>query len=486
MIHVHSTQPFLDELETDELMSDFATMHNQRYGQSGGLSSDTTSLGQPENPFRVGQSGIATERPTRSSRQFTPTIPATLSQAMAYLILALGEVCAWDNDLSEDGPAPLTRKWNFVGLSPSIFWDSKSPSAQPSVASKVVTTPMSLGDAMRSIEDVSERYQISNARAIPGITYYAGAVTIMKDHGWCASLQNAQLLLLLGLYKAQLFRVKESALCYSAAGEILQNLLNQFLPSGPDDWAAPDSNVSKEYRKHQNLLASKENQKVLLASWTCIQLESEIVKEVDVPASDIQNLAHRLPLPLQQTEKCHNSCTRLIRCHDWNSSERLYMSLCNAAQVFLRKQLGQALRVLDSNLTAQQLPFALSILRSHEKMLEDWKEGLPSNLRWRDSDLPPSDIGCARLRATYWTVRHSITEPFMYHALHSGFSTKVKSDGVVETELSEACRRYIVSIMQSIVAFDGIPRRLIVPNIHTVAHVYVSSRPSTIFKTNLT
>ena len=135
------------------------------------------------------------------------------------------------------------------------------------------------------------------------------------------------------------------------------------------------------------------------------------------------------------------------------------------------------------------------MLSEHERILGYWRDTLPTGLKWEDTDLPPADILDARLRAKYWEARYICNRPFLDYALHIMPHTKdgqsiesvaVDSQGnprdkaeihvfkaielMGEHEICEASKRCVDAAMHSTVAFDGVPYRLIVTNIHDTAH----------------
>ena len=144
----------------------------------------------------------------------------------------------------------------------------------------------------------------------------------------------------------------------------------------------------------------------------------------------------------------------------------------------------------------QPLSQVQEMLTGHEAILAGWRESLPVGLRWNDDDPPPSEILPARLRAKYWGARYVINRPFLDYALH--IMPHVKDDThtveaaakdahgnprdradihlfkaiqqMGDSEIWQAAKRCIDAAMHSTVAFDGMPDRLIVTNIHGTAH----------------
>jgi hypothetical protein len=164
--------------------------------------------------------------------------------------------------------------------------------------------------------------------------------------------------------------------------------------------------------------------------------------------------------------------------------------------MFLRKRLNQVHRQLyGPDCLNQPLAEVQAILHGHEAILHGWRAMLPHDLKWKDNDPPPEGILSARLRAKYWGARYVINRPFLDYALHimphvrDGSSVEEVALDVHrnprdkaeihlfkaielmgEGEVWEACKRCIEAAMQSTVALDGVPDRLIVTNIHGTAH----------------
>lgn len=159
--------------------------------------------------------------------------------------------------------------------------------------------------------------------------------------------------------------------------------------------------------------------------------------------------------------------------------------------------------------------------------LDLWRESLPHQMKWKDSDPPAKDINAARMRAKYYGARYIIHRPLLYHALHFGqdgtrighshqdtvnspsgtnmspsmtynshratamarmpsdlgsmpatsFSNGWTPPNVklrdLPRRLRTACTTCIDSAILSTEAFDGIEDRLVVTNIFGTAHAWV-------------
>jgi hypothetical protein len=252
--------------------------------------------------------------------------------------------------------------------------------------------------------------------------------------------------------------------------------------------------VRIQHKKGEMLIADMRQNLIVLASWTCLQLESDILAEIRLPSSGIQNIENLLVMPhnLAEAETYEGLETHADRkSESYNTVILFYTS-----QMFLRKRLNQVQRQLyGSDCLNQPLDEVGAILHGHEAVLDGWRVMLPPGLRWADDDPPPGDTLSARLRAKYWGARYVINRPFLDYALH--IMPHVKDGQSVEEaaldvhhnprnqaeihlfnaikQLGEgailsACERCIEAAMQSTVAFDGVPDRLVVTNIHGTAH----------------
>jgi hypothetical protein len=300
--------------------------------------------------------------------------------------------------------------------------------------------------------------------------------------------------LLAGLYKGQLARVKESMSWITKAGRVVLALLDRYKLYNNNYWTAY-GDVRRKHEKNQKLIKDMRENLIVLASWTCLQLESDILAELRLPSSGIQNIEDLLLMPHNLAEE---DSYEALASHEGGKGENHWgnVIMFYTAQMFLRKRLNQVQRELyGSDCRDRPLPEVQARLRGHEAILDGWRAMLPPDLKWNDSDPPPAGILSARLRAKYWGARYVISRPFLDYALHimehvrEGRSVEeVALDAhgnprdKAEVHLFEAiklmgegavwaaCRRCIEAAMQSTIALDGVPDRLVVTNIHGTAH----------------
>lgn len=331
---------------------------------------------------------------------------------------------------------------------------------------------------------------------IPGIAYYAKAAEILGDQGDGNDLIHAQMFLLAGLYKGQLARVKESMSWITMAGRAVRTLLDRYKLYN-DRYDVAYGDVRGRFEKGQGKITDLRQNLIVLASWTCLQLESDILAELPLPSSGMQNIEDVLLLPHNIAEEeqydAHEAFPTNGELRGENYSNVMIFYI---AQTFLRRRLNQVHRQLyGPDCLNQPLAEVQAILHGHEAILSEWRAMLPPDLKWADNDPLPTGILSARLRAKYWGARYIVNRPFLDYALHimpqvkNGRSVREAALDVHRNPRDEAeihlfkaiehmgeavvwaaCRRCLDAAMQSTVALDGVPDRLIVTNIHGTAH----------------
>jgi hypothetical protein len=436
--------------------------------------------------------------------------------AIVWLVLALGKICLYKDPLP--GPvqdsrlnanAVISHHINNQGIT-SQSPGSANANVKPSPISPQstpATQPTPSGpDSMARIESRSRRSSFDagqqtagprNLDMIPGLAYYAKAAEILGDQGDGNDLVHAQMFLLAGLYKGQLARVKESMSWISMAGRAVLNLLDRYKLYNDNYWTS-HGDIRKQHEAGRLRIKDKRHNLIVLASWTCLQLESDILAELRLPSSNIKSVENMLLMPHNMPENEQENYEGLEASNEQSEESQAYnrMLLYYSSQMFLRKRLNLVHQeMFGDQCLNQTLAQVREMLSGHERILGYWRETLPVGLKWEDTDEPPADILDARLRAKYWGARYICNRPFLDYALHimphakdgrSIESVAVDSQGnprdraeihlfkaielMGEHEIWEASKRCVDAAMHSTVAFDGVPDRLIVTNIHGTAH----------------
>jgi hypothetical protein len=135
-----------------------------------------------------------------------------LTNAIVYLVLALGKIC--------EAPDPLPGLVQEVASKPSFLHTmTASPHLKPAfsspkhVLSNVANSSAGVNRSQSwdsTLNQTSDKKQYQNTEKIPGLVYYREAASILGDFTDSNELAAAQARLLAGLYKGQLARVQES------------------------------------------------------------------------------------------------------------------------------------------------------------------------------------------------------------------------------------------------------------------------------------
>jgi len=288
--HMHVMHPFLDKARTRRLINKFIS----RYCPNTHLSHNTFSVGDGESdrPIKRQRSNGPTESQGIPgevvSKRFVDT-ERSPSNAVIYLVLALGKICAHKESLlvpvqdrvlnTNQGLAhQISGSPGIHGSSP-MSTNAKSSSGSPKLTPNDPHTPpgfpienprMEYRSPHSSFDESATLKQTTrNMDIIPGIAYYAKAAGILGDQGDGNDLVHAQMFLLAGLYKGQLARVSESMSWITMAGRVIQILLDRYKLYNDNYWTAY-GDVRRQHEKGQKLITDMRQNLIVLASWTCL------------------------------------------------------------------------------------------------------------------------------------------------------------------------------------------------------------------------
>ena len=508
MRHMYIMHPFLDKRRLRKMFDAFIRRYSTGRPKAFFAVSQTGSV-EPERPLKRKRSnGSATNASSDSEWRKEPT-ERSPGNAIVYLVLALGKICQHQEPLPAIAPdsrvkvnATISHQLSgarLYGSSPAPSYSIKPSPMSPKSTPTTQPTPPSEGPGIRhesrsrrsSMDGGTPTAQPRNLDVIPGIAYYAKAAEILGDQGDGNDLVHAQMFLLAGLYKGQLGRVKESMSWITRAGRAIITLVQRYKLFNDAYWTT-HGDIRKQHERGQMLIKDTRHALIVLAAWTSVQLESDILAEVQLPSSGIQSIENKLLMPNSPDyAQFHDGVEPYEKHESWDT---IMMSF--SSQLFLRRRLNQIHRQLyGPECLSQPLSEVKATLRGHEDTLNEWKNSLPGMLSWNDEDPLPSEILAARLRAKYWGTRYIINRPYLDYALHilphvkDGYTVEQAAvDGygkprdkadihlfkaiqqMEEGEVFQAAKRCIEAAMQSTVAFDGVPGRLVVTNIHGTAH----------------
>ncbi|KAI9758858.1 MAG: hypothetical protein M1840_003741 [Geoglossum simile] len=517
--NIHILHPFLDRERINSMASVL-------YAKTGSVSSSSNTTGvSPSSPFAVSNmhtppvkapkrkrsTGLGGPNAIPSYSTSRTPLERSINTAIVLLVLALGKIC--DHRTWVPGPVPENRKSSPGSMmSPPLKTDSPPTSVRHSPTSSASSTYSAVPSPYEGprVPNLSRRTSIDghatfekkpfesrnieprNVDVVPGLAYYALATEILGGLNGGNDLPHVQAGLLAGLYCGQIGRVLESWKWINSACIGCQVLLR------------------KNKLKNEQNAARKDL--MICAFWTCLELESDVLAELDLPPSGISRLELTMPLP---------NCTGTRMAHTAEYEEDLLMWMYYLAQITLRKLLNRVHSELyKENKDSKHAGWSTGSAAELGWQLGRWRNVLPPQLRWEDGEDPPSDINAARLRAKYYGARYLIHRPFVHHALHpivphgtypglpeeslsqiagrlsnQGSPTNLvalpansafepngrrKSGmampppetvaGVVDKSVIDACQKCICAAIQSTKAFHGVNGRPIVTNIFGTAH----------------
>ncbi|KAE8353071.1 C6 finger domain protein [Aspergillus coremiiformis] len=503
MKHMHQLHPFLDQSDLENKIDQFIRMYCPLKGPtppSGTPNNHANDLPRGAKRKRSCENlqGAGCEVQSPAEQGSGQRIEKSIYNAIILLVLALGSICE-----ANPVPGPVTdylvdfRKERIPGPSTrSMLSPTGSDSVPHSQGSGYATnnhtfTSPSLTGNRRNGVEAYPRSQDKNLDVIPGLAFYAYATQILGSLQGANGLPHVQAALLAGLYAGQLARPFQShGWIYQAARAC------QVLVRSRRYTQMPDGPVKDLYD---------------FAYWTCLQLESDILAELDLPASGISRSEGRIALPKGRfTLNLPNEI----------SAPSTMMMFFYSAQIHLRKVLNRVHTDLYKVEKQGQTHWSSHVQEILSMNLELWRNSLPSVMKWKDTDPPSEEINVARMRAKYYGARYIIHRPLLYHALHyygqidmralsdgppteattmtssksqqvspswshsqsatnmvrlasdmgpsSGFAGTAHRD--LPPKLRRACKVCIDSAILSTVAFDGIKGRPVVTNIFGTAH----------------
>lgn len=373
------------------------TPHSAGHGTQADANADRDAVPRGKRKRSLASMSDAASSSNAGHTTVWPALEHSIETALILLILALGKICEHKDPL----PPPLADKVPIGGaMTPSQSSSARSPSglhspihplAQSIDSSRYLTngnrrvvsgSPASSFDSSPTSAKADDAL---NVDVIPGLAYYGQAVGILGELHGGNELPHVQAFLLAGLYMGQLARVFESWSWIYSAGTAIQILLKQ-----------DDSVATEEYKDS-----------VRLAYWTCLQLESDVLAELDLLHSGISRLEDTTSIPKGLTL-------------DPDSPEDGTNMVYYLAQIHLRRLLNRAHTALYDSGRTKLRNAGWSMLNASDLAvsLDEWRSQLPEQLKWDDADPPAADINAARMRAKYYGARYIIHRPFLHHALH--------------------------------------------------------------------
>ncbi|KAJ6172378.1 hypothetical protein N7470_001445 [Penicillium chermesinum] len=433
MSKMHKLHPFLDQPSLWQIFTDYTRRHctgcpvpsngycreNSRgakrkrsygdlQGPRGAPPAPSLSPFQENDTIKVHES--------RHSN-LNPSDEMNIDNAIILLVFALGAICETPHPLP--GPAgpldyhdqyipgpsqPKKPKPNGIQAANGVLSPANSDSALPTSSSFYTQMQSTSHSFPARIEPTPPQKPISggatgtegsgrpkNYRVIPGLFFFGYATMILGTLQGVGTLKSVQARLLAGLYAGQLAHPFQSHAWISEASRCCQVLI------------AP---------KSFDAASEKMRDLITFAFWTCLQLESDLLAELDIPASGISRSEGRMGLPNGQYS---------LGFPDDNVHDPVLTMLYYSAQIHLRKVLNRVHTDLYKvEKAGAESRWSSNVQEALSMNLDLWRNSLPDIMNWKDGQEISDDINAARMRAKYFGARYIIHRPLLYHALHFG------------------------------------------------------------------
>ena len=436
--------------------------------------------------------------PLPSGSKITPE--KSPANAIVLLVMALGKICEWKDPL----PGPVPEHSGDTSLPSRTYTSSRAQTDSPpplslrqsptsSVPSATSMTASSTISGLRlanhsprsSTEEGSASTASRNIDVIPGLAYYAKATDILGNMHGSNELVNVQANLLAGLYAGQLARTFESWSWIHSACRACRYLVR-------------DPTLARERDLTRKDL-------IKFAFWTCSQLESDILAELDLPRSGLQDIELEYPKGFSELTDFEHIDDQGFNVPGAVQKMMSYYSF----QIHIRNSLNSMQKDLHPPENRERKTDFFNMRNIHDESLRNWRNVLPPWLQWKDEDEPSPNINDARLRAKYYGALYIIHRPFLRHVLDAEItaqgtdssqsdvlkgslnkpliyfaqshersrdamapSRSTSADSNIQAEILRSAKICVKAAMQSTVAFDNIlnRQRLIVTNIFGTAH----------------
>ena len=411
-----------------------------------------------------------------------PPIEHSVANAIVLLVMALGKICAYKDPLPG---AAVTSSVRTSTPHSTMYSDLPMPMSAPNSPFNNNNNPAGLNGVAPMTVSSPANPQGKNMDIIPGLAYFAKAADIIGELPGGMDVSHVQVNVLAGLYMGQLARIFPSHFYISNACKACIVL------------------VESTAYKNKEMKAARRNL-INFAFWTCLQLESDILAEVNLPPSGITGLEgkQREEMPTGITldptpEASHQG--DILRFYSY--------------QIQLRRTMNSIHSILYRKEKPTGSKPSLNLIEVLNENLDDWRR-LLNDWDWNDDDHESEDINVARMRGKYYGAKYIIYRPALHYALslslpstphhypsespmggpgqRSEFSSPAlatnpatyahssrrpsemgppaKDVAAVEPEFLEASKKCIHAAIRSTTCFDKVPPRLITTNIFGTAH----------------
>lgn len=497
--HINSLHPILVPKDLDKLVEVFLKSIPETQARSKSLAAVIHDrapfvgfLGSSRHPESPGnkrkRSPVATGAADSSEVKAVPEHKSghpfrSITTAIVLLVMALGAVCECQGKIPDVAPDG-TGEDQSTG-SP-VFRNGQPPNSLQS--SPLVSTPVAFPSPPevdrlqnRSRRSSLEGHQMptrhrerpKNIDVIPGLSYFALATDIIGNQLAGSSLQHVHVSILAGLYHGQLGRILESHSYIFQACQVLQFILRPKLAK---------LRQIREKEGDGEMVQARDNP-LVIAFWTCLQLESDILAELGCNQSGLLRLENTIPhpnLPLAVKEGIDGG----VMYH-------------YSTQLFLRKHLN-ALSNQFYRPPAYDQEIPSPDIKDLKLSVDSMEQARELFLTWEDGEPPATELLEARKRAKFYGARVITYRTFVLQILERNSSKSAKfGEGTIlerfrssvgapsvnsmatnmeelQPKVQEYIKMCLHALVQSTTAFHGLgdpgKDRIIVTNIWGTAH----------------
>ena len=480
MDHMHILHPFLEPKVLRQMVHAFKKKYSWDFGVlHAGIGAkrkrEATNSPPPTSERDMRPQDRSSQARLGNTTSYTTNIEHSVTNAIVLLVIALGKLCTYRQPIP--GPASTSA---MHPSTPHTMHSALSdlPLPRSTHVSPFANQPYLKGNGPMAISS-SSNPDGKNMDVTPGLSYFAIAADILGELPGGVDVSHIQANLLAALYMGQLARILPSHHYVSVACRACQILIE-----------------SSEY-KSGDMRPARRNL-INFAFWSCLQLESDVLAEIELPPSGISRYesSQRLEIPTRVTlDKVESS--------DSEDILRFY-----SQQIQLRRTMNEVHTVLYEKTKQSKKP-RMSVIETLNTNINEWRKML-KDWDWDDDDHQSENINVARMRAKYYGAKYIIYRPVLNYALrqanppptpdskysnspetgyaiaspmrrahsppgrnHPASDTEppgMSLGGQVDNETIAACKICVESAIRSTTAFDKVRRRLITTNIFGTAH----------------
>ncbi|KAF9769018.1 hypothetical protein IL306_013624 [Fusarium sp. DS 682] len=254
---------FLDNLPASQPRSAKPQTSKPTFDVGGGsLAPEAAGSKRKRSPEADGGFEPSTPAPPRTGRP-----DRSIHTALVLTVLALGKVCLHrDNVPHVVLPTELRFHENPVICNGAI-----SPSSAPTKGEKPDNCPSVRGVGVSdSGGNLKKNYEV-----IPGLEYFAYATDILGNQTGAYNMKDVYANIFAGLYHGQLGRPMESFAFIHRASHKLQVIMR------------PSIDRMQRIKRNSEFIQKTSDNQLALMFWTCLQLESDLIAELQLPPSGL-------------------------------------------------------------------------------------------------------------------------------------------------------------------------------------------------------